>query len=118
MSTEDRKYTLTLDIFGTQGAWHVLMNSEVKGRSDSRNHNRAVKALKAGCMKEKENKDFDFVGGTMVVTEDSYKFFKELARKKLDAGIQSALGEAYFQLFEAFDVAENELEAVKKEVKA
>lgn len=123
MSKEDQKYAVKLDFAGTQATWHVLMNTEVKGRSDSRNHSRLIKLLKAGCMKpnsEREN-DFDFKGGSVELDGDKFKYLKEVIQKKLDVGIAGSLSEAYCSLLDALDDAkeatDNDAEKLEKKSK-
>lgn len=119
MSKEDPTYKITLDFPGTQAAWHVLMNTEVKGRSDSRNHSRLIKLLKAGCMVKNEDRenDFEFKGGSFVADVDKFKYLKEVTQKKLETGISGALTEAYCSLMDSLDEAKEAADMVEKKTK-
>jgi hypothetical protein len=112
----DKKYTVVLDFYGTQGAWHALMQTEVKGRSASRNHDRCMKAIKTSCMKMRSEVDGDFVGGTITLDQDRFTYLKDIAEKKLTAGVPGSVGEGYAALLDAMDSAKDETEKV--EVKA
>lgn len=102
---DEKKYTLKLDFHGTQGAWHVLMNTEVKGRSASRNHDRVVKALKQSCMRMRGEVDGDFVGGEFTLDEDRFKYIKDIANKKIETGVPGAVAEAYNSLLDALEAS-------------
>ena len=106
----DLKYTLTLDFYGTQGAWHALMGTEVKGRSASRNHDRCLKALKTGCMKMRAETEGDFVGGTITLNADQFTYLKDITEKKLTSGVPGTVGEGYCALLDALDAAKDAAE--------
>lgn len=112
----DKPYRITLDFFGTQGAWHALMQTEVKGRSQVRDHSRAFRALKTQCMKMTTETEGTFIGGTIELDESRYDYLREIADKKLTAGVPGTVGEGYAALLDAMDVAKAEHDKV--EVKA
>jgi hypothetical protein len=62
-------------------------------------------ALKAGCMKEKSPAEWEYKGGEMELDEDRLKYLKEIAMKRIDAGISGGLAEGYDVLMEALDPA-------------
>lgn len=103
----DLKYTIVADFYCTQGAWHALMQTEVKGRSAARNHDRCIKAVKTNCMKMRSEMDGDFVGGTMVLDHDRYTYLKDITEKKLTAGVPGTVGEGYTALLDALDAAKD-----------
>ncbi len=107
MSKDGKTYAVKLDFFGTQGVYHLLMNTEVKGRSDSRNHSNCLKAVKSHCMNMKGDLDGEFVGGDLSLTEDRFKYLKEAAKKKLETGVPGSFGEAYCSLMDSLDTAQD-----------
>lgn len=114
MASDDKEYTMKLDFFGTQGAYHCMMNTEVKGRSDARNHGRVVKAIKESCMKMKSELEGEFVGGTFDLNQDRFKYLKDSVKRQFDKGIPGSFGEAYCALADALDVAEETADKEEK----
>lgn len=114
MPDKANMYLLKLDFYGTQGAYHALMNTEVKGRSAARNHDRVMKAIKTSCMRMRSEVDGDFIGGDITLDEDRFKYLQEIARKKIETGVPGSVGEAYCALTEELDNADLAVKAAAK----
>lgn len=115
----------------TAAAWHALRNTQVKGRSEARLHAAVTRAIKSGAMRpraedlerlaksekvevkdlapatiDREIDNFQFIGGTVALSDLEFGYLNDVVTDQLDAGVPGEMGRGYGELVDVLPKVE------------